>query len=129
MIASKPRGGARRGGRGGARGGGAAPAAAAAGGAVKGSTARARYAQPVPAAQVNNRQAQAAANVQGGQRNQEQDAFKIIISNLPLDVDDAAVRVSSNPLSSPRPPPSFPQPSRAATVLHLSLTIISLCVR
>ena len=95
MIATKPRGAGRR------RGGGPSRGAPAAAGAativpVKGTTVRARYAQPVPIAQAqqnNQRQAQAAANIQAGV--QEQEAFKIIISNLPLDVDDNAVKVRS----------------------------------
>ncbi|KAL7410776.1 hypothetical protein BDY24DRAFT_398447 [Mrakia frigida] len=94
MIATKPRGGGRRRGGGGPSRGAPAAAAATTLVPVKGTTVRARYAQPIPIAQAaqqtNQRQAQAAANIQAGV--QEQEAFKIIISNLPLDVDDNAVK-------------------------------------
>jgi THO complex subunit 4 len=79
MIKAKPR--QRKGGRGGARGG-AAPAPAAGG-------ARQRYASNVPNANknVNAKINQAAQKPIGG------DAVKVIISNLPQDVTEAAVRV------------------------------------
>lgn len=93
MIAAKPRAGGRRGGR----TSGARPAATrvVSNGHLGG--ARERYAQgAVPSAQaVQSRQAAAATKVQNGPRNDDPAfrAVKIIISNLPLDVDDAAVRV------------------------------------
>lgn len=111
MIATKPRGGGRRRGGGGPSRGAPAAAAATTLVPVKGTTVRARYAQPVPIAQAqqnNQRQAQAAANIQAGGV-QEQEAFKIIISNLPLDVDDNAVKVCS---FVPFPSPSLPSPPR-----------------
>jgi hypothetical protein len=65
---------------------------AAAGAAPAAGGARARYSGAgAPAA--NGRQAQAAANIQAGQGKLAGEAFKIIVSNLPLDVDDAAVKV------------------------------------
>lgn len=80
MIKAKPR--QRRG-----RGGGAKPAGAAAAGG-----ARQRYAGNAPAAnngtaKVNTKINQAAQKPLGG------DAVKVIISNLPSDVSEAAVRV------------------------------------
>lgn len=67
---------------------GAAAAAPAAGGA------RARYAGGAGVPAANGRQAQAAAAIQaGGNTKMAGEAFKIIVSNLPLDVDDAAVKV------------------------------------
>jgi hypothetical protein len=74
--------------RGGAAAGGAKRGGAAAGGA------RARYAGNVPAAR--GVQQQAVAPLSQATR----DSLKIIISNLPTDVDEAAVRVSrfANPL-------------------------------
>jgi hypothetical protein len=68
--------------RGGAAAGGAKRGGAAAGGA------RARYAGNVPAAR--GVQQQAVAPLSQATR----DSLKIIISNLPTDVDEAAVRVS-----------------------------------
>lgn len=88
----------------------AAPAAAAGG-------ARARYAQGAVPATKNARQAAAAANVQGGAVSQGE-AFKIIVSNLPLDVDDAAVKVSLPFLPTrveSAPPPPLANPQFAST--------------
>lgn len=82
MIKAKPR--QRKGGRGGSRSVSAgAPAAAGAGGA------RQRYASNVPNGNknVNAKINQAAQKPLGG------DAVKVIISNLPNDVTEAAVRV------------------------------------
>ena len=81
MIKAKPR--QRKGGRGGSRSafaGAPAPAAGAGG-------ARQRYAGNAPANKVNAKINQAAQKPLGG------DAVKVIISNLPNDVTEAAVRV------------------------------------
>jgi THO complex subunit 4 len=88
MIKAKPRQG-RKGGRGGSRSasaGAPAPASGAGG-------ARQRYASNVPNSNgnknVNAKISQAAQKPLGG------DAVKVIISNLPMDVTEAAVRVCS----------------------------------
>jgi THO complex subunit 4 len=84
MIKSKPR--QRKGGRGGSRS--ASAGAPASGGAGAGG-ARQRYASNTPTGnkQVNAKINQAAQKPLGG------DATKVIISNLPMDVTEAAVRV------------------------------------
>jgi len=85
MIKAKPR--QRKGGRGGSRSVSAGAPAPAAGGA------RQRYANNVPNANknVNAKINQAAQKPLGG------DAVKVIISNLPNDVTEAAVRVCPLP--------------------------------
>ena len=85
MIKAKPR--QRKGGRGGSRSASAGAPAPAAGGA------RQRYANNVPNANknVNAKINQAAQKPLGG------DAVKVIISNLPNDVTEAAVRVCASP--------------------------------
>ena len=82
MIKSRPRGG-RRGGRRG-RGGPAGDAPQSAG-----ATARARYSGAgTPSSNVAAKQAAAAATVQA-----KAPSDKIIVSNLPLDVNEAQVKV------------------------------------
>lgn len=103
MIASKNKS-SRRGGR---QSGGRGPRAPAAPATAPASNARDRYAHgAVPIAQaVQSRQAAAAVAIQAGPRSGSDDptfkAVKIIISNLPLDVDDAAVKVRCWPSSFP----------------------------
>lgn len=85
MIKSKPRQ-QRKGGRGGGR---SASASAGAGTPATGGGARQRYASNTPNGnnKVNAKINQAAQKPLGG------DATKVIISNLPNDVTEAAVRV------------------------------------
>lgn len=92
MIKSKPR---QRRGRGGAAGGAGRSASAGAAAGAGAGGARQRYAGNAPAnAKVNTKINQAATKPIGG------DATKIIISNLPNDVTEVAVRVRP-PLNRP----------------------------
>lgn len=97
MIKAKPR--QRRG-----RGGGAKPASAPAAGGGGGAGARQRYAGNAPAnAKVNAKINQAAQKPVGG------DAVKVIISNLPSDVTEAAMRVCLLP--------THPHPLRSGGIM------------
>lgn len=90
IAARKPAGKGGRPGRGGPRRGGAA--AGGRGGAQAPGGARARYAGNVPGSAGAMNPAVQAANQQ---KQATSEALKIIISNLPLDVEEAAVRVST----------------------------------
>ncbi|KZV92655.1 hypothetical protein EXIGLDRAFT_614095 [Exidia glandulosa HHB12029] len=76
--------------RGSRRGRGARAGAPASGGAGAGATARARYSGILPSSNVtvNTRQATAAAAIQAGTVGSE----KIIVSNLPPDVNEAQIK-------------------------------------
>lgn len=88
IAASRPRG--RRNARGGRPARAAAGSAAAPTGPAKGA-ARERYATAVPAANGNRAVTTAAPAAPGG------DSTKILVSNLPFDVNEPQIKVSHQP--------------------------------